>query len=327
MNKNFIEDISTHFHIDPETDGYEALLKALDSDEGRRILSDQMDEVLEYCEGQACTERTREAQEEVLHRIERRQKRAWWRRMVLFAASAAAMIAIALGCVWMFVGQGTNAPAEFDEIVVAKGERPVHVVFQEGTHVIINAGSTLRYPRTFSSDNRMVSLTGEAYFKVSHNPKIPFVVNMGQTLVQVTGTKFNTRNYDDDSLTVVTLEEGAVNVVYREHELKLKPAQTAVCNLANGNAHVENRGMHGTRETLWKDNVIAFDKAPLADVIKSLNRWYDVEFDVKDRDVLRYSYTFTSAYMPLDSLLHDLENISFVEFRHNGDIIEVYSKK
>ncbi|MBO9635789.1 MAG: FecR domain-containing protein, partial [Chitinophagaceae bacterium] len=81
----------------------------------------------------------------------------------------------------------------------------------DGSYVSLNAGSTLRYPDTFSCDNRVVELDGEAYFDIKHlDDNIPFYVITKEQEIKVTGTKFNIDDYDNNNFKKTTLLEGSV---------------------------------------------------------------------------------------------------------------------
>ena len=73
----------------------------------------------------------------------------------------------------------------------------------DGTLVVLNAGSRLVYPQDFGVDNREVELSGEGYFEVERNEKLPFHVQTPSLSVRVLGTKFNFRDYPNDEEAVV----------------------------------------------------------------------------------------------------------------------------
>lgn len=306
---------------------YESIIKSLDCEDGRRAMSEQMDIVFNRLENEDIANLHTEQRADVLARIETRIKRSVWKRRISYAASLAAMFVLGWMCTGGFKSLMPQSDDEYNEIVVHKGERPVHMLFQDGTHVIVNSGSTLRYPLCFANNQRRVDLVGEAYFNVKSNPSKPFIVNMGSSEIIVTGTAFNARRFDGDSLTIVTLDDGSLNLCCEDEEFKLKPSQKVVYNHLTKEGAVSTTGLTAARSSLWKDNIIAFDRTPMKEVLSTINRIYDVEFDICDTDVCANRFTFTSAYVPLDSLLKDIAAISFIQFRHNGDRIEVYSTR
>lgn len=306
---------------------YDAVISALDSEKGSRAISRQMDIVFNRLETEDIDGLNSISRDRVLRRIKARIRRAAWLRRFAYAASLAVMFAVGWVCTSDFSPFRLHLSDEYNEIVVHKGERPVHVLFQDGTHVIVNSGSTLRYPLCFANNQRRVDLNGEAYFNVKPNTSAPFIVNLGHSEIKVTGTAFNARSFDGDSLTVVTLDDGSLSLCCRDKEFHLKPSQKVVYNNFTNEGDVSATGISASRSSLWKDNIIAFDRTPMREVLSTINRIYDVEFDIRDNDVFSHSFTFTSALVPLDSLLDDISAISFVRFIHNGESIEVYTSR
>ena len=86
------------------------------------------------------------------------------------------------------------------------------LTLEDGTTVWLNANSKIIYPATFKKNVRNVTLAGEAYFKVTHNERKPFIVNMGNYKVRVLGTEFNVFAYDKKKYKIDLLK-GSVNVI------------------------------------------------------------------------------------------------------------------
>jgi transmembrane sensor len=86
------------------------------------------------------------------------------------------------------------------------------VLLPDGTHVWLNAASSIRFPLTFTKNERHVAITGEAYFEVTKNKHQPFVVTTGRQSIQVLGTHFNVMAYQDEPSINTTLLEGSIQV-------------------------------------------------------------------------------------------------------------------
>lgn len=301
------------------------LAAALDTEQGEALMMEQMDAVLERAESKPCPPATRRRLDALHAAMKRRMKRNRIRRYALRVAAVLIPLC-AIGTLLCIEQRQTQlfAPAEQMEIVTAKGER-TQVVFQDGTRAFLNAGSRLRYPAKFGLWNRKVRLDGEAYFDVRPNKNRPFIVEIEQAEVRVTGTSFDVRSYPDSPIATVTLDEGRIDLIAGGRSYSLRPSEQLRYDRASDRVTVV--GLAATKRlSLWKNNIIAFDKTPLEEVLKTLNRWYDKEFVVKDPEVYRYAYTFTSDYIPLDSLLADLELLSSIKFRTHDDYVEVYVK-
>lgn len=215
--------------------------------------------------------------------------------------------------------------SEYEEVVVDKGER-IQIMFQDGTKVYINSDSKLRYPKKFALNTREVYLEGEAYFVVAKNKNRPFIVNLSGPAIHVLGTSFNVQDYPENKDIVVCLDEGNINLTLpTEKKYPVQPGERLVYNKDNQQCTISK--MNDMRRlSMWKQNVIVFKDTPLPEVIKILNRWYNVEFKVEDENVLKYVYTLTSDNTLLEKVLMDLEKIAPVKFEYNEDKKEVIVK-
>ena len=215
--------------------------------------------------------------------------------------------------------------SEYEEVVVGKGER-IQIMFQDGTRVYINSDSKLKYPKKFALNTREVFLEGEAYFVVAKNKNRPFIVNLNGPVIQVVGTSFNVQDYPENKDIVVCLDEGSINLTLpTEKKYPVRPGERLIYNKESNECTISRmEDMH--RLSMWKQNVIVFKDTPLPEVIKVLNRWYDVDFRIEDERALTYVYTLTSDNTLLEKVLMDLEKIAPVKFDYNEDKKEVIVK-
>lgn len=150
------------------------------------------------------------------------------------------------------------------------------VVLSDGTKVWLNAASMLKFPATFSSTagNRLVELTGEAYFEVAKDSKHPFVVKTDRQDVEVLGTHFNLNSYAAAGITTTTLLEGSVHISGPGISDNLKPGQKAVLDAKN-KLRVEPAN---TKEAIaWKNGYFRFNGERIDEVMVALSRWYNIE--------------------------------------------------
>ena len=203
----------------------------------------------------------------------------------------------------------------YEEIYVPKGER-LQMMFQDGTRAYINSDSRLKYPKKFALSSREVYLEGEAYFVVSKNSHRPFIVNLNGPAVHVLGTSFDVQAYPENKDITVCLDEGRVNLTLAsDKKYPLKPGEKLVYNKESEHCTISrNADIH--LSSLWKKNVIAFKDAPLSEVIKVLNRWYDVDFKIEDQSAGDVYFTITSENTLLEKVLQDLEKIAPLRFEY-----------
>ena len=190
------------------------------------------------------------------------------------------------------------------------------MLFQDGTRAYINSDSRLKYPKKFALSSREVYLEGEAYFVVSKNSHRPFIVNLNGPAVHVLGTSFDVQAYPENKDITVCLDEGRVNLTLAsDKKYPLKPGEKLVYNKESERCTITRHAdIH--LSSLWKKNVIAFKDAPLSEVIKVLNRWYDVDFKIEDQSVWDVYFTITSENTLLEKVLGDLEKIAPLRFEY-----------
>ncbi|QEH41912.1 FecR family protein [Chitinophaga sp. XS-30] len=153
--------------------------------------------------------------------------------------------------------------------------RKFMLVLPDETKVWLNAASSIRYPTAFTGNERSVQITGEAYFEVAKNKARPFSVNVNdQVRIVVLGTHFNIKAYDNEASANTTLLEGAVMIASGGKEQRIKPGQQA--RVSNGAIHVMN-DVDMQQVTAWKDGYFNFNGASLQDVMRQLERWYDID--------------------------------------------------
>ncbi|ASE62019.1 FecR family protein [Chryseobacterium indologenes] len=148
-----------------------------------------------------------------------------------------------------------------------------HITLSDGTKVWLNSGSSLKYPVEFSGI-REVTLTGEAYFEVHHDPKHPFLVNTDIQQIKVLGTRFNIRAYEEKQYT--TLVQGSVEVKANgsTSTMKMKPNEQAIIN----NYSLSIQKVDALDFVAWKQGLISSGSISLFDLSKEVERWWDVDF-------------------------------------------------
>jgi transmembrane sensor len=149
------------------------------------------------------------------------------------------------------------------------------IELSDGSRVLLNAASSLRFPTTFSGDQRIVELSGEAYFEVRSDAAHPFTVSIGSLKVDATGTRFNINAYPDEAGILTTLAEGSVRVRSNNSDVSLKPEQE-VFTEPNGTMSPVRSADLETR-LAWTNGKFIFNAADVPSIMRQICRWYDVE--------------------------------------------------
>ncbi len=169
---------------------------------------------------------------------------------------------------------------EYNTLTVPYGKY-FEIQLSDGTHVHLNAGSSLKYPLTFIEDeNRQVFLNGEAYFKVAEDTKHPFIVNANEIDIRVLGTQFNVSAYPEDDAINTVLVEGSVSIYHKDEAYHpetanlLKPGFKAAWEKGSRQITIEETDT--ALYTAWIHGKIVFRHMSFTNILKKLERHYNV---------------------------------------------------
>jgi ferric-dicitrate binding protein FerR (iron transport regulator) len=151
-------------------------------------------------------------------------------------------------------------------------------MLDDGTGVWLNKHSELKYPNSFASDSRNVSLKGEAFFEVAKDADRPFSVDLSkENVVTVLGTKFNI-NDRFDSKVEVSVTEGKVNLKNEKRQdltIDLAKGDKGIINVASKTVQKENIN---TNVLAWREDKLDFNATSLTTIIEELGIFYGVQF-------------------------------------------------
>jgi ferric-dicitrate binding protein FerR (iron transport regulator) len=172
--------------------------------------------------------------------------------------------------------QGKGDVASYNTLSTPRGGQ-FHVQLADGTQVWLNAASSLRYPSVFFGSERIVEVTGEAYFEVAENAGKPFKVKVANTAtVEVLGTHFNINAYSDEANIKTTLLEGAVRVHAGSKATLLAPGQQVQVDYRDTSVRLIPSA-DVVQAVAWKNGAFSFTNADLPAVMRQLSRWYNVD--------------------------------------------------
>jgi ferric-dicitrate binding protein FerR (iron transport regulator) len=217
-------------------------------------------------------------------------------------------------------GKGLLSTA-FNELETSRGQQ-YQVVLPDGSHVWLNAASSLKYPVVFGGKERLVELKGEAYFEVSHNKAMPFKVKTPQQVVEVLGTHFNVDAYSDEKATATTLMEGSVKVtaVANHKNIVIKPGQQSTVSASGVNVQQVD-----TDEAIaWKNGYFQLNDENLESIMRKVSRWYNVDVEYIDNAPQSLVFSGTvSKYKNVSQVIKILELTNEVHFKIDGNRIIV----
>lgn len=196
------------------------------------------------------------------------------------------------------------------------------LVLPDGSKVWLNSGSTLRFPTSFVGSERIVELKGEAYFDITKNSKMPFLVRTNNAMdIKVLGTQFNIMAYDDEKNINTTLIEGSVEVLKGLGKTMLKPGQEAVLNKGSGNIKVSIADLE--QAIAWKNGYFIFSNENIESIMRKVSRWYNVDV-IYEGNLSNKDFVGTiSRNKNVSELLKMLELTGAVHFSIDGRRITV----
>ena len=206
------------------------------------------------------------------------------------------------------------------EISTAYGEQK-RLVLPDSSEVWLNAGSTITYPKTFTKENRVVTLDGEAYFSVRKDDAKPFIVETSQLSVKVLGTKFNVKAYANDANITTTLTSGKVEVSTQSRPPQtLKPNEQLTYDKSTSDIEISTVDTVDTNS--WVKGKIIFTNATAEEIFRTLERRYDTVIDHSTdfSASRRYTVKFLKDEN-LDEMLNILGDIIGFSYRQSGNKI------
>jgi transmembrane sensor len=231
------------------------------------------------------------------------------------------------------IGHPQSAQVTYNVLSTPQGGQ-YFLALPDGSKVWLNAASSIRYPTAFNGKERLVELTGEAYFDIKKNENTPFRVHFSspskdgegrEGVIEVMGTQFNVNAYHDESAIKTTLLEGKVKIESEnKHTAILHPGQQAqIKNTSIGNGQIRVVEDVDTEEAIaWKNGLFYFDNVDIQAIMRQLARWYKVQVVFKGKVPARRFAGQVSRNSNLSQVLKILE-LSKVHFTVEGDVVTV----
>ncbi|MEO6000428.1 MAG: FecR domain-containing protein [Chitinophagaceae bacterium] len=208
-----------------------------------------------------------------------------------------------------------NDKVEYHTLTVPRGSKVITLTLSDTSKVWLNTGSSITYPTAFKGNKRTVKITGEAYFEISHNSKMPFIVEKDDAEIRVLGTHFNINAYDDERNIKVTLIMGSVRVSRAGHTTTLMRGQQVELT-ANGAIKL-NKEVNLEEVLAWKIGRFVFNDMDIKAIMRQIMKWYDVDVIYEGKTQDRFFTADISRNTNLSVLLKVLE-LSNINFQLDG---------
>ncbi len=242
-------------------------------------------------------------------------------RILRWSTAAAVFVGILLGSIFIL----RQPKVEMIELTADNGT--MTITLPDSTKVWLNRYASITYPTTFADDRRTVSISGEAYFEVTHDISRPFTVDGKWLNVTVLGTKFNF-NSSEDKENTVSLIEGKIEVTPGKNKdgVVLSPGQKVQFNPQNGRMSISQ--VNTALDAVWHNRLIRFHNATIAEIAADLEELYGVEVTIRNSvDNSRTYSGSTVYYQSVDSTLEALSETIPFDFSYHGYGIIISDKK
>ncbi|HEU5365246.1 MAG TPA: FecR family protein [Hanamia sp.] len=222
------------------------------------------------------------------------------------------------------------------------------IVLADGTKVTMNSDSRLKFPTEFSGETREVFLTGEAFFDVTHNAKVPFIIHTNKMNIKVLGTEFNVKSYPEDSTSETTLIRGLIEVTLNDRPsdkiilrpkeklvVSNEPSSKQISSIATSSPTQEARlvisSLHYVSakdsaivETSWLDNKLVFQDESFGKLARDLERRYGINIRFSNSSVREFRFTGVFEKETIDEVLKALKLTEKFNYKIEGKNITIF---
>ncbi|OKZ44471.1 MAG: hypothetical protein BHV68_02140 [Bacteroidales bacterium 43_8] len=204
---------------------------------------------------------------------------------------------------------------EYTEIVVPRGGE-YSLRLADGTTVILNSETRIRFPNSFIGTERKIFLSGEAYFNVARDETRPFLVEFLGGSVRVLGTQFNVKAYMGQNI-FATLVSGKVEVIAGGDSVILNPGE--LCEIAANDYSLWVREVDLMTVLAWKNGEFVFKNAFLDQILDELARWYDAEIVYESSDLQGFRFhIYMDRTKTLEEALQVISKIGDITYEIEG---------
>ncbi|MEX0662776.1 MAG: FecR domain-containing protein [Balneolaceae bacterium] len=244
----------------------------------------------------------------------------------------AALVLVAFTSVFFTLQYTPQQTAEYSsepvlrEISTNAGER-ASIELGDGSRVMMNAATKMVIPETFSASKRSIELEGQAFFDIKSDRSRPFYIHTNNSVVEVIGTSFDVRSYEEGEDVVVVVREGTVEL--SEHD---NPDNNLIVNegykgtITRSNGHLM-LDMIDDADTYfgWMDGRLIFKDTPIIEVFKDLERWYDISVQYEDvsEELMDKKFTADLKTRSIREVFEVIQMSMEIDFEIDGDDVRI----
>lgn len=254
----------------------------------------------------------------LIHRI---QKKTFSIRPFLNIAACLAVVAMLSWGIMYIRNIHPDNKELITELYVAYGDKK-EIKLSDGSTVILNAGTSIKYPVQFKGKERRVELSGEAFFRIAKDTEHPFIVTTKELSVKVLGTEFNMKVYNQDERAVVSVKSGKVEVETDNVISRLTAGEQILVNTISKD--YEKGREDFSNVSSWIKGGLFFKETPIGDVIKELERIYDCTIRFENNQLFDNLIIGEHDNKSVESVLKSIEYTTGIKYRKDGQEFVLY---
>ncbi|OQX97547.1 MAG: hypothetical protein B6I20_12350 [Bacteroidetes bacterium 4572_117] len=200
----------------------------------------------------------------------------------------------------------------------------INITLADHTSVKLNKNSKLTYPDKFQKKERKVKLKGEAFFKVKHNKKKPFIVETKIARIKVLGTEFNVKSLDTINKVLVTVQSGKVELTGIKKDSKkliLTKGETGIVDNETDEIYKEESTIKNDAALYWLNKKLIFKKTELHIVAQTLSNVFNVDIKLANNDIKSCRVDVQFENMGLDEILEVIAVTFDLKIKRNANQI------
>ncbi|MFB6456452.1 FecR family protein [Chitinophaga sp. Hz27] len=199
------------------------------------------------------------------------------------------------------------------------------VVLPDSSRVWLNAGATLKYPRTFGKV-RAVELSGEAFFDISQDTRHPFEVHTTEINVQVLGTSFDVKAHPLLDETQVTVKTGMVKVLHHQTGLDVLSTNDQLTFSRSAQQYMKST-VSNEQVNEWMEGMLSLSQVGFAELALTLENQYGVKIRFNPAEMKQDEYTLKcSTRLTITQVLDIISSIHPIQYDIHDNEITIHKK-
>lgn len=235
-----------------------------------------------------------------------------------------AFFVISCGAFFFWSYQDRWKAEKHKEIVRTPVSRKKYLQLTDKSEIWLNNESSIHWDKLeFNKKHREVYLEGQAFFKIERNTDRPFIVHLSDFNIKVVGTSFDVKSYSNEAEIVISLKTGRIMIDgVGTNTLSIKEGQQFKFNKITKTGEI--REVNIADFIAWRSGQFRYESTELHLITKAVERWFDVEISIENKDMWNYRLTINQSDSSLKEILDAISYVTGMKYYQNGKRIVFY---